>query len=142
MEKILVSACLLGVECRYCGDGCYNEAVASLAARHILIPACPEQLGGLPTPREPAEIKNGRVFTKDGREVTSAFEKGARAALRIVKILGCKYAILKSRSPSCGSGTIYDGSFSGVVTAGDGITASLLEKNGVTLFSEENLPDL
>ncbi|MDL2297684.1 DUF523 domain-containing protein [Synergistaceae bacterium OttesenSCG-928-D05] len=140
--KIIVSACLLGIHCRYSGDGCYNEAVAALAAAHELIPVCPEQLGGLPTPREPNEIVGGEVMTKNGNKFTRSFEKGAREVLKIAKLLGCTHAVLKSRSPSCGSGKIYDGTFSGTLIDGDGVTAKLLKENGILVFSEESLQNL
>ena len=111
--KILVSACLLGINSRYCGGGCLNEAVASLAKKHFLIPVCPEQLGGLPTPREPDEIQNGRVYEKSGKDNTEEFTRGAQETLRIAELLGAEAAILKQNSPSCGPSMIYDGTFSG-----------------------------
>lgn len=134
---ILVSACLLGAACRY--DGSDNEAkeIAELAQWAHLIPVCPEQLGGLATPRQPAEIKDGRVYAKDGTEVTAAFEKGAQEALKLAKRFGCRCAVLKARSPSCGSGQVYDGTFSGTKVPGDGVTAALLKKNGIRVYTEK-----
>lgn len=103
------------------------------------MPVCPEVLGGLPTPRDQAEIKNGRVITKFSKDVTSYFEKGASEALKMVKSFDIKEAILKQRSPSCGCGQIYDGTFSGNVIKGDGVTAALLKNNGIKVISEEDL---
>jgi len=135
----LCSACLLGIKCRYDGKDNLNEKVVELAQREKLIPVCPEQLGGLPTPREPAEIQGNRVVTYSGKDVTEYFERGAKKVLKIAKLLGIKEAILKQKSPSCGSGKIYDGTFSGTIIKGDGITARLLKKNGVRVISEEEL---
>lgn len=140
--KILVSACLLGVNCRYCGDGCFNEKVAALAAENELVPVCPEQLGGLPTPREPDEILNGRVVGKDGTDNTEYFLRGAHEVLKLAMVLNCQAALLKERSPSCGSSEIYDGTFSGKRIAGAGITAGLLMKNGLRVASEERPEEL
>lgn len=138
-EKILVSACLLGIECRYDGKSKPNKKVLKLAKKKILIPVCPEILGGLPTPREPAEKRGKKVITKSGKDVTKQFEKGAREVLKIAKILGIKKAILKQKSPSCGCGKIYDGSFSGRIIEGDGVTTALLKKNKIKVISEEDL---
>ena len=102
--RILVSACLLGLACRYDGCANKNEAVIALGAIHTLIPFCPEIYGGLPTPREPAEIRNGRVVTVSGRDVTASFEKGASEAIRLARLLDCRCAVLQDRSPSCGCG--------------------------------------
>lgn len=137
--RILVSACLLGVSCRYDGAGKGCPAVMALAERHELIPVCPEQLGGLPTPRLPAEIQEGRVIRKDGESVDAAYHRGAAEAARTGELLHCELAILKARSPSCGSGTVYDGSFSGKLIAGDGVTAALLKANGMRVITEEEL---
>ncbi len=134
---ILVSACLLGVSCKYDGGHNRREQVIALKDRFHLIPACPEQLGGLPTPRIPSEIRDGRVFAKDGTDVTENFTKGAQEALRLAKLFDCSCAVLKARSPSCGSGMIYDGTFSGTKTAGDGVTAALLKKQGIRIYSED-----
>ena len=132
----LCSACLLGIKCRYDGKHNLNEKVVELAKKEMLIPICPEQLAGLPTPREQAELREGRVITKTGRDVTAEFEKGAKKVLKIAKFLGIKEAILKQRSPSCGSGKVYDGTFSGRIIAGDGITARLLKKKGIKVITE------
>ena len=134
---ILVSACLLGVSCKYDGEHNRNEQVIALKDRFHLIPVCPEQLGGLPTPRIPSEVRDSRVFAKDGADVTENFVRGAQEALRLAQMFGCSCAVLKARSPSCGSGLIYDGTFSGTKTAGDGVAASLLKKQGLRVYSED-----
>lgn len=136
---IIVSACLAGLHCRYDGGGKPNNEVIRLVAEGKAIPVCPEQLGGLSTPRLPAEIIDGRVIRKDGVDVTSEFERGAQDALTLAKLAGAKSAILKAKSPSCGSGRIYDGSFSEKVIPGDGILTELLKKNGITVQTEEDL---
>ncbi|MBO8181718.1 MAG: DUF523 domain-containing protein [Archaeoglobus sp.] len=135
----LCSACLLGIECRYDGKSSFNEKIVELAKREILIPVCPEQLGGLPTPREPVELRNGRAITKSGKDVTDYLERGARQVLKLAELFGIKEAIMKQGSPSCGCGKIYDGSFSGRLIEGDGITTALLMKNGVRVTAVEEL---
>ena len=134
--NILVSACLLGVNCKYSGKNNRNENVLRLAEKHTLIPVCPEQLGGLPTPRYPSEICGGRVINNIGEDVTAYYEKGAGEALNIAKIFGCERAVLKARSPECGSKEIYDGTFTKTVIPGKGITAALLEENGIEVYDE------
>ena len=140
--RIVVSACLLGMNCRYCGGGSLDEKILELSKEHELIPLCSEQLGGLPTPREPNEILDGRVREKSGKDNTEIFHLGAQEVLNIMKRLDCKHAILKQRSPSCGSSKIYDGTFSGKVIPGRGITASLLIENGIKVVSEEEIDEL
>jgi uncharacterized protein YbbK (DUF523 family) len=135
----ICSACLLGIICRYDGKSKPNEKVINLVRKEILIPVCPEQLGGLSTPREPAEQKDNKVFTKSGKDVTESFTKGAEQVLHLTKMFVVKEAILKQRSPSCGCGQIFDGTFSGKIIKGDGITAVLLKKNGIKVISEEDL---
>ena len=142
MENILISACLLGAQCRYDGESKPLMQTVALMERYHLIPICPEQLGGLPTPREPSERLGEAVVTKGGADVTAQFSRGAAQALHLARLFGCKIAVLKARSPSCGSGTIYDGSFSGRLTPGDGVTAALLRENGITVYSEEDLDQL
>jgi len=137
-EKILVSACLLGINCKYDGTSNKNEKILKLAKDFILIPVCPEILGGLPIPREPAEQKGKRVITKSGEDATKYFERGAKEVLKICKILKIKKAILKQKSPSCGCGKIYDGTFSGKLIKGEGATTKLLKKNKIKVFTEEN----
>ena len=139
MKKILISRCLAGYNCRYDGGGCLNENAAHLCEEYELIPVCPEEDGGLPTPRTPAEIRGGRVITRDGRDVTAEYERGAQAALAAAIENKVEFAVLKARSPSCGSGGIYDGSFTGALVPGDGVTAALLKKNGIRVITEEEL---
>lgn len=139
---ILVSACLLGCPCRYDGKSKPNDAVLALMEHHTLIPICPEQMGGLATPRVPAERKDGGVFTERGGDVTEQYRRGAEEALRLAQLYGCKYAILKERSPSCGNGQIYDGSFSRRLINGDGVTAQLLKAHGITVLGESEVDNL
>ena len=141
-ERILVSACLLGVPCRYDGKSVPCEGVIRLKERAQLVPVCPEQLGGLATPRTPAERRGESVVTRDGRDVTAQYRRGAQEALRLARLFGCAKAILKSRSPSCGCGLIYDGSFSGVLTEGDGVFAQKLRERGVPVYGESDIPRL
>lgn len=140
--NILVSACLLGLCCRY--DGCAkpNEEILALRGKYTLIPVCPEQLGGLATPRLPAERKGERVVTKAGFDVTEEYVRGAQQALELAKLLQCQAAVLKERSPSCGRGQIYDGSFSKTIIPGDGVTAALLKENGIPVYGESQLSRL
>jgi len=135
----LCSACLLGIKCRYDGKGSLNKKVINLTQKEVLIPVCPEQLGGLPTPREMAEVKGNKVITKSGKDVTKSFKEGAEKTLKLAKLFNIKTAILKQRSPSCGLGQIYDGSFSGQTIKGDGITTALLKKNGIKVKTEEDI---
>ena len=153
MKKIIVSACLLGCECRYDGKSKPCSKVLELAKKKdtVLIPVCPEQMGGLPTPRVPSErqrtskgslrsiSRSGAVLMKDGRDATEEYKKGAEAALMIAKLNDAELAILKSGSPSCGKGLIYDGSFSGKKAPGNGVTAELLLQNGIKVITEEDL---
>ncbi|MFA6587753.1 MAG: DUF523 domain-containing protein [Patescibacteria group bacterium] len=138
-EKIICSACLLGIKCRYDGKIKSNKKFIKLSKDSYLIPVCPEQLGGLTTPREPAEQKGKKVFTKSGKDVTKNFSQGATQVLKIAKMFKARQAILKQRSPSCGSGQIYDGSFSGKIIKGDGVTTKLLKKHKIKVISEEDL---
>lgn len=142
MAKILVSACLFGCACRYKGDSCKNEALLALAKKHTLIPVCPEQLGGLPTPRDPSEICGDKVVSSAGKDVTAEYRKGAQAALYIAETVGANAAVLKANSPSCGKGVIYDGTFTGNKTAGDGVTAKLFTLSDIAVFTEEELDKL
>jgi uncharacterized protein YbbK (DUF523 family) len=135
----LCSACLLGINCRYDGKIIPNDEVIRLAKREILIPVCPEQLGGLSTPREPAEQNGEKVITISGVDVTHHFMKGAEQVLSLAQIYGIKEAILKQESPSCGCGRIYDGTFSNRLIPGDGVTAMLLKKNKIEVITEEDL---
>ena len=139
--KILISACLLGACCRYDGASKAHPLAALLAERHTLVPVCPEQLGGLPTPRPPAERRDGRVVTQSG-DVTEQYLRGAEETLKLCKLLGCEAAVLKERSPSCGRGQVYDGTFSGTLTAGDGVTAELLAAHGIPVYGESQIEKL
>lgn len=133
MKSILISACLLGVACRYDGlsKPLDREIIEKLKEQYHLIPICPEIMGGLPTPRIPSEISSdGKVLRKDGEDVTENYIRGAKEALRLAEIFQCDTALLKEKSPSCGAGKIYDGSFSKTLTSGNGITAELLKKMG------------
>ena len=134
--NILISACLLGMSCRYNGEGQIIPGTDKLMEKHHLVPICPEIYGGLSTPREPSEIKNGRVISKSGNDLTEYFERGAEEILALAKLYHCKYAILKERSPSCGYKEIYDGTFSGKIINGNGILAALLLKNGIVIIDE------
>lgn len=136
-EKILVSACLLGTNCKYNGGNNKNDKLIELAKTKDVILICPEQLGGLPTPRIAAERKNNKVITKDNKDVTTNYKKGAEEVLNLAKELNIKKAILKSRSPSCGKDKIYDGTFSNTLTKGHGITAELLIKNGIEVMESD-----
>ena len=137
--NILVSACLLGDNCKYSGGNNLAEGLAEalVAAGATIVKVGPECMGGLPTPRVPAERQGNRVVNKAGEDVTAQFRKGAQAALELAEKYGCKYAVLKKNSPSCGCGTIYDGTFTGTLTAGDGVTVELLKEQGIIIYNEE-----
>ena len=143
-ENLGISACLLGKPCRYDGKskGLGEDIIQKLRTRYRLVPICPEQLGGLPTPRTPSEICNDRVIMESGRDVTEEYSKGAEEAMNILSQNKCKKALLKENSPSCGTHSVYDGSFSKHLREGKGITASLLEDNHISLFSENEISDL
>ncbi len=148
----IVSACLCGVKCRYDGKGKANDKIIEMVKKGEAIPVCPEQIGGLTTPRVPAEEKDtqkseisgatgsgGKIITTEGKDVTENFERGAEEALKIALLSGCDEAILKEKSPSCGVKQVYDGSFTGTLKAGDGIFTRLLKKNGIKVKSEEDI---
>lgn len=137
--NILVSACLLGVACRYDGKSKPNEDVIALMGKYNLIPFCPEVIGGLPTPRHPSEIVGTNVINDIGEDVTAQYKKGAEEALKIAKMYNCKYAILKEKSPSCGKGKIHNGNFNGGYVGGNGITAKLFLENGITVLGESEI---
>ena len=139
--KIAVSACLLGERCKYSGGSNLDERVAALAREHILIPVCPEISGGLPTPRTPAEIRDGRAVTKDGRDVTEEFVRGAERTMETVRREKPDLIILQPRSPSCGKGRIYDGSFTGRLTDGSGFFAAMAEKEGYKVATPDEIGD-
>ena len=141
--KSLVSACLLGEKCKYSGGSNENPGVIGLGERYRLIPVCPEVLGGLPTPRPPAErLPDGRVVTREGKDVTAEYRSGAEQALALARKQGCVLAVLKERSPSCGRGRIYDGTFSRTLIPGSGVAAQLLEENGIPVYGESQLEEL
>lgn len=142
MANIIVSACLFGCDCRYKGDNCKKEELVALAKRHTLVPVCPEQLGGLSTPRNPAEICGDKVLSNAGKDVTNEYTKGAETALYIAKTVGAAAAVLKANSPSCGKGVIYDGTFTGQKTAGDGVTAKAFAASGIKVFTEDEIDAL
>ena len=137
--KLLISACLLGLPCRYDGASKPQPWVEALAARYELVPVCPEQLGGLPTPRNPSERRGDRVVMNTGADVTAQYRRGAEGALTLCRLLGCQGAVLKERSPSCGSGEIYDGTFTGTRIPGDGVTAELLKRHGIAVYGESKV---
>lgn len=137
--KIMVSACLLGENCKYNGGNNKNEELIQLLAGHTVIPVCPEMLGGLPAPRTPAEIVNGTVTDKNGKSVDEAFRKGAEEALRLAIKEQPDLIILQPRSPSCGTKQIYDGTFSGTLIPGSGVFAALAKKKG---FRTADLDDV
>lgn len=141
-DKILVSACLFGEACRYDGKSqpCIDEKFLQWKKEGRLIPVCPERDGGLPIPRKPCELKNGRAVTADGKDMTDEYTRGADIALRTAKENGVKLCVLKSKSPSCGSGRIYDGSFTGTLTDGFGVAAKRLFDAGFDVVDETALP--
>lgn len=138
---ILISACLIGIPCRYDGAGNRLPQAEDLKKRYNLIPFCPECYGGLATPRPPAEIQaDGRVCTQEGLDVSEAFDKGAQHAVTICQDFSIRYALLKANSPSCGPTTTYDGSFSHTLTNRSGLTAKALIEHGVKVYSELDFP--
>lgn len=139
MEKILISACLIGDKTKYDGKSNYHPLVKELLEKYELVPFCPEVEGGLPTPRQPSEIVKDRVMSSQGKDVTNNFVSGAKKALMICQYLGIKTAILKEGSPSCGLNQVYDGTFSGKKIKGSGITAQLLIKNGIKVITENDI---
>lgn len=136
--KIAVSSCLLGINCKYNGKSNYNEEIIKLKEKYEIIPICPEVLGGLPTPRIPSEIINNKVINQEGIDVTKNYIDGANKALQILKDNNIKIVILKAKSPSCGKGEIYDGTFSHTIIEGNGITSQLFLDNNITIYNEIN----
>ena len=136
-DTILVSSCFMGTPCRYDGDSRKVDWVAALAEEYTLIPVCPEVDGGLSTPRPRAERRGDQVVTEGGKDVTDAYRCGGELAVEQALKSRCKAAIMKAKSPSCGKGLIYDGSFSGTLIPGDGVTAALLKEAGIPVFTEE-----
>ena len=139
MKQIIVSACLLGAACRYDGKSKPVDEVIALAEKYGIVPVCPEILGGLPTPRIPCEIKDGRVINRIGEVKTAEYTRGADEVLRLAKLLNCDTAVLKKKSPSCGGGEIYDGSFTGKTVQGYGVCAGLLKANGIKVLDETQI---
>ncbi len=137
--RILVSACLLGASCRYDGKSVPNDKVIELSKEHELIPFCPEIYGGLTTPRDPSEIIGDKVMSISGKDVTAQYLRGAQEALKVAKLFGCTTAVLKERSPSCGCREVYDGTFSGVLKEGMGVTAKLFIENGIKVLGESEI---
>jgi uncharacterized protein YbbK (DUF523 family) len=139
-EKMkLVSGCLIGAKCNYKGEARPNKKLIEMFKAGELLPICPETLGGLTIPREPAEQKGKKVFTKSGKDVTVQFNLGAKEVLKLAKKYNIKEAILKAHSSSCGSGKVYDGTFSGKLIDGDGVLASILKRKGIKVITEENI---
>ncbi len=138
-KTVLVSACLLGQSCRYDGKSKSYEGMDQLLEYCHVVPVCPEIMGGLPTPRTPAERREGKVMNRDGSDVTEQYRRGAEETLRLAKLFRCDTALLKERSPSCGSGEIYDGTFTASLRPGDGVTAELLKENGIRVIGESAL---
>jgi len=141
MKKILVSACLIGEKVRYNSEDklIHDPIFETWMRAGQLIPICPEVVGGLPTPRPPSEMRGNRVFANTGEDVTQEFNHGAQIALSLCKEHSINIAILKSKSPSCGVNGIYDGSFSGNLIKGFGVTAKLLKENGILVFTEDEV---
>jgi len=142
METILISACLLGCACRFDGRANFNEDINALRQKYKVIIVCPEVDGGLPIPRIPCEIIGERVINKEGEDKTQNFLRGAEIALYQAQKSGATVAILKAKSPSCGSGQIYDGTFTGTLINEDGFTTRLLKKHGIRVYNELNYKDL
>ena len=140
--NILVSACLLGIGCRYDGKCKPNEDVIRLSEEHNLVPFCPEIYGGLPTPRVSSEIVGEKVLNAEGEDVTEQYSKGAKEALKTAKMFDCEVAIMKEKSPSCGNGLVHNGKFDGGLIEGDGITVRILKKNGIRVFGESEIESI
>ncbi len=140
--KIAVSSCLLGIPCKYNGQSNKNEEILKLQEKHELVPICPEVLGGLPIPRIPAEIINDKVINQNGEDVTYNYNLGSSKALQIIQENNISIAILKSKSPSCGLGTIYDGTFTHTLINGNGIATELFIKNNIRVYDEHNFLDI
>lgn len=144
MENLLISACLWGADCKYSGGSnrLPDALLRRLREKYRLVPVCPETAGGLPIPRQPSERLGDKVVSKLGADVTGEFNKGGETALELSRRFGCKKALLKENSPSCGSGRIYDGSFTGTLTEGDGVAAEMLKAEGVTIYGESTAETL
>lgn len=141
-KRLLISACLIGINCKYDGGNNYISEVERLKEKYELIPVCAEIFGGLPTPRIPSEQRSGKVWNREGEEVTEKFLRGAEEVGRTARFFECGVALLKERSPSCGYGEIYDGTFSGHLTRGNGIAAELLSNMGIRIYGESEIRKL
>lgn len=139
MKKIAVSACLLGNNCRYDGGNCFDERCVRLKEQYEVIPVCPECAAGLPTPREPIELVDDQVISRDGRNLTCQMKQGIEKTIRMLKDQQVDTVVLMDRSPSCSSTVIYDGTFSSTLIEGKGLFARRLEEEGLTLLSKESL---
>ena len=144
MKALLISACLLGSRCKYTGgsNALPDVVLDKLRRRYRLVPACPETAGGLPVPREPAERRGAQVISRGGADVTAAYEKGAVLTLALARREGCRLALLKERSPSCGHGRVYDGSFTSTLVPGNGTAAEKLLDEGITVYGETEIAAL
>ena len=141
-QKLIISSCLLGLPAKYNGEQIVHPLIKALEEKYDLIAVCPETLGGLPIPREPAELRGRRVLTKSGQDVTQEYETGAGVALDIAKGLSIKKAALKERSPSCGHKLIHDGTFTDGMVEGEGVCAKLFLENGIEIFRESDIEEL
>ena len=142
MKKLLISSCLLGVSCRYDGRSVPNDNAKNLNKDFSLVPFCPEIYGGLSTPRVPSERVGERVMSKVGVDVTDNYNRGAEEGLKLCRELGIEIALLKEKSPACGSSGIYDGTFTGTLIDGEGVLAELLRKNGIKVYGESQIEEL
>lgn len=144
MPRLLISSCLLGNECKYCGGSnrLPDEALSALRGKYTLVPVCPEFAGGLSVPREPSERIGDKVIMKSGRDVTGEYAKGAAVAAALARRFDCTAALMKAHSPSCGSGQIYDGTFSGVLIVGDGAAVERLRALDIQIYSEHDVDAL
>lgn len=142
IKKILVSACLLGENCKYDGGNNYHKELVEFLSDKVVIKVCPEILGGLSTPRIPCEIKGDKVVNKNGEDKTYFFTKGALETVKIALSEQVHFAILKSNSPSCGNDMVYDGSFAHRLIPGEGITAHMLKMNGIRVYTENDLEEI
>lgn len=144
MKKLLISSCLLGNDCKYSGGNnrLDDATLTALRAKYVLVPVCPETAGGLPIPREPSERVGARVLSKSRRDVTAEYTKGADTTEALARRFGCAAALMKAKSPSCGSGEIYDGTFSDVLVPGDGTATERLRALGIPVYSEREIEKL
>ena len=140
--SILISACLLGINCKYDGKSNTTPEVIEFVRNRQVLPVCPEVFGGLSIPRTPCEICGKHILSKNGGDFTAEYLRGAEITLRMAQAAGAKFAILKAKSPSCGFGKIYDGTFSHTLAAGNGIAADMLAKSGIVIANEDNFRDI